>query len=173
MSNPTKIVTMCVLVMGMAGGCAAQSESKSGEATKFYRLDFVVKELDSGKVVNARTYSTSASTREANNWVCSIRTGNKVPIPTTSGSESSQYTYIDVGVNVDCKGLKEADGQLALTVIAEISSAANATRPPMIRQTKWSADVIVPLKKPTTIFTSDDVTGKGQMQLELTATPIK
>jgi hypothetical protein len=32
--------------------------------------------------------------------------------------------------------------------------------------------VIVPLKKPTVIFSSDDLTTKHQMQLELTATPI-
>jgi len=171
MFNLTKIAPMCVLGLGMACACLAQSGSPSAEATKFYRLDFVVKELESGKVVNARTYSTSASTRE--NWACSVRTGNKVPIPTIQGPGTPQYTYIDVGVNVDCKGLREADGQLALTLTAEISSAVTATQPPMIRQTKWNADVIVPLKKPTTIFTSDDVTGKGQMQMELTATPIK
>jgi hypothetical protein len=171
MFNLTKIAPMCVLGLGMACACLAQSGSKSGEAAKFYRFDFVVKELESGKVVNTRTYSTSASDREGR--TCSIRTGNKVPVPTAQGPETSQYTYIDVGVNVDCQGLREVDGQLALTLTAEISSAVGSTRPPMIRQTKWNADVIVPLKKPTTIFTSDDVTGKGQMQLELTATPIK
>jgi hypothetical protein len=32
--------------------------------------------------------------------------------------------------------------------------------------------VIVPLKKPTVVFSSDDVASKRQMQLELTATPI-
>jgi hypothetical protein len=33
--------------------------------------------------------------------------------------------------------------------------------------------VIVPVGKPTVIFSSDDVASKGQMQLELTASPIK
>jgi hypothetical protein len=32
--------------------------------------------------------------------------------------------------------------------------------------------VIVPVKKPTVIFVSDDMSSKRQMQLELTATPI-
>jgi hypothetical protein len=40
----------------------------------------------------------------------------------------------------------------------------------LIRQTKWSSNVIVPIGKPTVIFSSDDATTKGQMQLELTAT---
>jgi hypothetical protein len=38
---------------------------------------------------------------------------------------------------------------------------------------KWNAPVIVPLRKATVIFASDDPSSKRQMQLELTATPIK
>ena len=41
------------------------------------------------------------------------------------------------------------------------------------RQTKWGANVLAPLGKPTVIFSSDDLTTKGQTQLEVTATPIK
>jgi hypothetical protein len=43
---------------------------------------------------------------------------------------------------------------------------------PTIRQNRWVSTVAVPLKKPTVIFSSDDLTSKRQMQLELTATPI-
>jgi hypothetical protein len=31
---------------------------------------------------------------------------------------------------------------------------------------------VVPIKKPTTVFSSDDPSGNRKMQLELTATPI-
>jgi hypothetical protein len=43
---------------------------------------------------------------------------------------------------------------------------------PVIRQNRWSSNVVVPLKKPTLIFASDDATSKRQMQLELTAAPV-
>jgi hypothetical protein len=43
---------------------------------------------------------------------------------------------------------------------------------PSIRSNSWSSVVIVPLKTPTLIFSSDDPASKRQMQLELTATPI-
>jgi len=36
---------------------------------------------------------------------------------------------------------------------------------------EWSSNVIVPIGKPTVIFSSDDVTTKGQMQLELSSSP--
>jgi hypothetical protein len=84
-------------------------------------------------------------------------------------------TYLDVGVNIDSRVPKEIQDQFTLDVSAEISSVATGqpSTPPLIRQTKWNANVIVPTRKPTTIFTSDDPNSKRQTQLELTAVPIK
>jgi hypothetical protein len=148
-----------------AGICAAQSDN-----VKYFHLDFVVKELEGGKVINARHYSATTVTGDHS---CTIRSGNKVPVQTgSSGPDSGQYTYVDVGVNIDCRAAKELDGSLALNVSAEISSAVSAQKQPLIRQTKWSSNVIVPIGKPTVVFSSDDVTTKGQTQLELTATAI-
>ena len=147
---------------------------------RFYRLDFVVKELEGGKVLNARTYSAMASTGELppplGNRACSIRTGSKVPIPTVAGGPG-QFTYLDLGVSIDCYEIKEELPALALRVEADISSAVQESSPgsptpPVIRQNKWTSGVLVFIKKPTVLFSSDDVSGKHQMQLELTATPI-
>jgi hypothetical protein len=66
-----------------------------------------------------------------------------------------------------------------LHVGADISSIATGSEnspsnllPPVIRQNRWSSSVIVPLGKPTTIYSSDDITSKRKVQIELTATPI-
>jgi len=152
----------------MAGACLAQSAT---EEPKYYHLDFVVKELESGKVINVRSYSMTISTGNTGTFV--TRTGNKVPISTGEGAGS--LTYIDVGVNIDCRAAKEIQDQLALNISAEISSVATQSpaNRPLIRQTKWSSNVIVSVRKPTTVFSSDDPTSKGQTQLELTAIPIK
>jgi len=174
MRNKTKLAVACGAILWTAGICAAQGEGakSAAEQPKYFHLDFVVKELDSGKVVNARHYATTVATGDSAPYNCTIRTGNKVPVPTGGAIGAGQFTYIDVGVNIDCRAAKEIDGNLAISVTAEISSAATSSNPPLIRQTKWSSNVIVPSGKPTTIFSSDDVTTKGQMQLELTATAI-
>jgi len=174
---------MCLTVLMaalVAGACFAQSESaKPAEPPppKYFRLDFVVRELDSGKVLNSRAYSMTIST-DPQNRVSSIRAGSRVPVSTKSGA-SSESTYIDVGVNIDCNSAKEVQNQLALNVSADISTTANDTTVPnynpglpVIRQNKWTGNVLVPLRKATTIFSSDDASTKHQMQLELTATPI-
>jgi hypothetical protein len=160
-------VSTIIMTGIMTGTCLAQS---GREEPKYYHLDFVVKELESGKVINARAYSMTISTGDTGGF--SIRTGNKVPVSTGSGNS----TYVEVGVNIDCRAAKEIQDQLALNVAAEISSAATdppSSSLPLIRQTKWSSNVIVPIRKPTTIFSSDDPTTKRQTQLELTAIPIK
>jgi len=165
--NKTRLAIACGAIL-LTGICAAQGEDpkSSAEQPKYYHLDFAVKQLDSGKAIGARHYS--ATTAVGQKGV--IRTGNKVPVQ--AGSPTG-LTFIDVGVNIDCTAAKEIEGNLPVNVTAEISSAATASNPPLIRQTKWSANVIVPIGKPTVIFSSDDVSTKGQMQLELTATPIE
>jgi hypothetical protein len=154
----------------MGGTCSAQSETKKDESQKFYRLDFVVKEVGDGKATNSRSYSTIFSTRRPS----SIRTGSKVQYQMAQG----QYQEMDVGVNIDCQSPREIEDQLALNVVADVRSvapehtAANAASP-LLRNNKWSADVILPLRKATVIFSSDDPTSTHKMQVELTATPIR
>jgi len=81
-----------------------------------------------------------------------------------------------VGVSIDCYGIRETQTGLSVRVSADISSIPPESTVPVsgqvIRQNKWKSYVIVPLKKPAVIFSSDDLTTKHQMQLELTATPI-
>ena len=169
MISQTKLGIVFLSSIVMAGACLAQN---TGDALKYYHLDFILKELESGKVINARSYSTTVTTGVTGASV--IRSGNKVPI-STGGAGPGSLTYLDVGVNIDCRAAKEIQDQLALNVSAEISGIATEqpSNQPLIRQTKWESNVIVPLRKPTTIFSSDDPSTKRQTQLELTAIPIK
>ncbi|HUE04086.1 MAG TPA: hypothetical protein VMR62_31340 [Bryobacteraceae bacterium] len=168
MRNNNQIVIACGAILLTAGICVAQGETAKPAAgtAKYFHLEFVVKELDGGKVTNARHYTTTIVTGDHR---CTIRSGNKVPLQTGG---TSGLTYVEVGVNIDGSGAKEIDGNLALDISAEISNVAAAANPPLIRQTKWNSNVLVPIGKPTVIASSDDVASKGQMQLELTATPI-
>ena len=158
----------CLVACGLlAATCGAQNP----DGTKFYKLDFTVKDMEGARPMSSRTYSMVATTDGPNS---SVRAGSKVPIPASPGS-TQQFTFIELGVNIDCRLIKEVQNELSLNITAEISSTGEATGPAslIIRQNKWSSSVIVPLRKPTLIFSSDDVTTKRQIQLELTATPIK
>ena len=169
MRNWTKW-SLGLLALAMAAGtCLGQNV----EPTKFYKLEFVLKEVEGTKVVNSRSYSMTVPVEapgQNNAGSGSIRTGSRVPV-TNSGSG---FNYIDVGVSIDCRTLREMQSDISLYVSADISShSVEPTLPaPVIRQNKWSSTVLLPIRKPTVIFASDDATSKRQMQLELTATPL-
>jgi hypothetical protein len=150
--------------------CLGAASFAQNADVKFYKLDFVIKEVEGGKTVNSRNYSTTASTDKGT--AASIRTGSKIPMTQGTGG----FNFIDVGVNIDARNLQEMGGELGLSVSAELSTAQPQeapTMPVVVRQNRWSSHLIVPLKKPTVIFSSDDLNTKRQMQLELTATPIR
>lgn len=168
MLNTRQLLTLTLIAAVTAIPCFAQNPQAPQEPARFYKLEFVIKELDGTRVLNARTYSTTASTEERGG--CAIRTGSKIQ------TEGSAKMTVDVGVNIDCRSLKEIRNELSLAVTADVTSMAQeSTTPspyPVIRQNRWSSNVIVPIKKPTVIFSSDDTTTKHQTQVELTATPI-
>jgi hypothetical protein len=163
---------LCLVALALVAGTCLGQDAIS---PKFYKLDFVVKEVEGAKVLNARAYSVVVTTDvvSTEQHPCSIRTISKVPMSNGSGG----YGLYDLGVSVDCRSPRETPGGLTLRVDADISSVPQESTtpsnyPPTVRQNKWTSSVVVPLRKPTVIFSSDDLTTKRQMQLELTATPI-
>ena len=168
MRNKTILAAACGAVLWATGISAAQDEGakSASRQARYFHLDFVVKEIEGGKVTNARHYTTITETGDR---TCTFRSGNKVPL---QAGGSTGLTYVDVGVNIDCRAVREIDGNLAINLEAEVSNLAVSSNPPVIRQTKWSTDTLVPIGKPTVICSSDDAVSKAQMQLELTATPI-
>ena len=165
---------ICLSLAVLAGSSLGQNEkpkpADQPEPAKYYNLDFQVKEVEGGKILNSRSYSFILSS-DKNAFPSAIRMGSRVPYSTFPGSNQ----LMEVGVNIDCRFLSEMQNRLALNVTADISGAvppteAGQNQTPVLRQTKWSSGTIVTLKKPTVIFSSDDVTTKRTLQLELTAT---
>ncbi|MBN8733098.1 MAG: hypothetical protein J0L64_21360 [Acidobacteria bacterium] len=169
--------TTAVLVVCLASPMWAQEPVKEPEM-KYFKLDFVVKELDEARTVSSRTYSAMVATGRPSRG-CSIRTGTRLPIQTSpAGNPNVQVQYYDIGVNIDCNTATEMGSQLSLVVTADVSSLpagreANSTLPPVVRQNRWTGNVVVPIGKATTLFSSDDLDSKRKMQLELTVNPVK
>lgn len=190
-----KTTLLCILVLSMLALPAlirAQDDAKPAEpakavepATHFYHLVFVVQELDAaGKPVNSRTYTTNVNTDR--NFRGSVRTGSRIPIPTGSYGEASgkdgtltnvQYQYIDIGISFDLRRVVEIGREISLDLSADVSSVADALdariHHPVIRQNKWQASALIPLGKPTVVFSSDSLDSKGSLQVTVTATPLQ
>ena len=184
-----KITIICgalALALSVQHSTLAQEAAKTQETAKvpeppvhYYRLEFIAQEIGAdGKPANNRSYAGMASTGRGQGIV-SVRTGSRIPVVTGSSSGAEkQVQYLDVGVNIDARDVHEVDGLLAVQLSAEISSLATPTgvsepSTPVIRQTRWQAPVLIPLRNPTVVFTSDDLDSKGSTQLVVTATPLQ
>jgi hypothetical protein len=131
-----------------------------------------VKEVEKSKVVNSRSYSLVVTANgDHRNGV--IRTGSRVPV-NVAAMAPAQYQYMDVGVDIDTRDIRESQGQLLLHIVAEVSSLGERAEsaPPVVRRNRWESDVTVPVGKAVTVFSSDDVASTRTMQLDLKAMPI-
>lgn len=181
-----KLVLICSLLLGflvpLRPACAQDAQKadeashSSGPAAHFYRVTFVVEETGANeKPANSRTYTTTISTDR--HFRGSIRTGSRIPIATSSTSSNgpTQFQYIDIGIDFDMTNVNELDHQLSLDLSADVSSVADkdpSLREPVIRQNRWSAAVLIPLGKASTVFASDSLDSPTNLRVSMTATPL-
>ena len=159
------------LLLFVAIAAIAQEAPRPVKAPRhFYKLSYVLKESDEGKIVNQRTFVVSGSTGDVNlagKYASRLRAGSRYPV-----RDEGKTNYIDVGVNLDTT-LEEVPEGLAMDTTAEISSlggetAANGSAP-VLRQVRTNAQAVVALNKPFVLFTVDDPASRHQFQLEVTA----
>jgi hypothetical protein len=158
----------------------AQDNNTPKPPDHYYRLNLTVEQTnDAGQVTNSRSYvatiMTGAGTQE-------IRTGTKVPVISGTSNGNTEFQYIDLGVMFDVRNVKETGEKLGFTLVSEISSMAPGEKnssglnptagEPIIRSNKWNSNVLIPIGKPTVVFSADDLEDKGKMQVEVTATRV-
>jgi hypothetical protein len=158
---------------------ATQPESSEGKTKsqgwdkplEEYHLDFSLNEIEDGKKINSRQYSTNLATNEGNE----IKIGTRVPVESKEG----EFQYLDVGTSLFAR-IGEMRGQTELTVRAETSSFAmpesNSEKRdlhPIIRQLKMGGTALLPLTKTVVIGSADDPNSKREFQLEVTVTKLR
>jgi hypothetical protein len=155
----------------MVAGAFAQ-DSKSDQHTKpeehaRYRLEFVLKQMEHGKVMSTHNFTMSA---EANTGASQIRTGNRVPVDT--GGDKG-INYIDVGFNCDARIDRPGNGSsVGLDIGWELSTMpAIAGSEKLIRQVRVRSTPSVQFGKSTLVGSVDDINSMQQFELDVTVTP--
>ena len=195
-----KIITKVILALTLVSSLAAQQPAKDtadqpikdqsakkdilagreGMTENFFKLAFVMYELEDGKRTNQRDYMMIGRT---DNQPSSIRVSTKVPITTQEKGDDKQYTYIDVGLRINCSMKEQVDSGVQLHCDIEISSfirpeqIANATgnagpAAPFLRTTRTESWALLTLGKPAILTTVDDINSAKRMQIEVTATKV-
>ena len=168
-----------------AGRDDSASKPASQGTTASYRLEFILSELEDGKKVNARTYSMLA---QAGGVLNKLRVGARVPVATAafrsgdtsvSGMVNTQFQYMDVGMNIDCR-IQEHEGYLVLSTTIDSSNftqppalSASVPNQPVMHQLRVDLNTTVSLGKPALVTSVDDPSSKRQFQVQVTATRVK
>lgn len=169
------LITFTLLVAAAAVGQENKLRNDFGWARAPYRLDFVIREMDDGKVVNSRNYSMiMTSTDERGRTMGEVRAGSRIPV--NVGDKGIQY--VDVGVNINSRLYVLDSGALLLDSSIEVSSLATPEGAgqganPIIRQFRSNTTGEMTVGKASQISLLDDPVSKRRFQIEVTATKLK
>ncbi|MBZ5564829.1 MAG: hypothetical protein LAP13_20715 [Acidobacteriia bacterium] len=142
------------------------------KASDVYRVDYTIREVEGGKVLNSRKYMLMAE----EDHPARTRVGNRISIQMAP----SVSQYQDVGMNIDCR-VREREDQLLLDTTVESSavaapegsSVAISTGSPVFRRVNTTVTAAISLGKPTIVGSMDDVTSNHRYEIEVTVTQVK
>lgn len=172
-------------VMAAAALCAAAfpagaQDQKPGP--RYYEVRFAIHDNSDPAVSGVRNYTMIVAANRKG--VFSV--GDRVPVATASYEPGSagnvpttQFSYIDVGVNIECL-IAEAGSKLALQGVINMTGLERREgRPsaggpnPIIGQTKLNLDSAVDVGKPTIVAAIDDPLNARKVQVEATVTKVQ
>ncbi len=158
---------------------AKTTETEQGGAT--YRLVYTLTELDGTKRIGVQHFGmTITSTSKA----VSVKLGSKVPVATGSfnqgsGAQQTQFTYIDVGLNIRAQlsapapnGLFTLDSQVEQSGVAETVTIATVNEP-VIRQTRLENTAQMTLGKPVMLGSLDTPGSTRHLDVEVVMEAVK
>jgi hypothetical protein len=140
----------------------------------WYRLDITVNEFEDGKKTNARHYSVHINDTGDRS---STKFGTRVPVATGDKPGSSQFTYVDVGLNLNARITGERGEHNILDLAFELSSFAipeqakqNVAGVPVLRQVQATVSVPLTIMKPTSVAVLDDPNSTKRYEFEASLT---
>jgi hypothetical protein len=143
----------------------------SADSADTYRIDVMIREMQDGKPISSRNYSTLI---RDGRYIAprTIRVGSRLPVQTPGQGTN----YLDVGTNLTLRAWR-MEGQLILSMAVEVSSIApvdpasnvKVAELPVMRQLRTDQEAAIPLGKATLFNSIDDPNSNHKFQIEVTA----
>jgi len=164
------------LLAGLVPAVSGAQAPPSKPLTHSYRVTYTLTVSDGGKRTGVQhiTMTISAPTSRG-----TIKMGQKIPVATGSydadgkSGVQTQFTYIDVGLNIDANLIEEQNG-VQITSKLEQSSVApepvtiNGVTEPIIRQLVLANTSVLPLGKSVVLGSLDIPDTMRHMDIEVT-----
>ena len=169
-----RVLQVIFMVIVLMNSVAAQDKPvdkpREDRPLSFYKLEFALRELQDGKLINTRNYSMTVENGDRGN----VQVGARVPV--NSGDKGIQY--MEVGTNINCRVVGK-ENFASLNTVVEVSSFAlpeqsqNSSTPPVLRQLRANMAAVVPENKQTIIGSIDDANSTKRYEIAVTATKLK
>lgn len=145
---------------------------------KAYRLTYTITELDAGKTIGTEHLSMVVVDGQRT----TAKEGTKVPVATGSfttdnNSSQTQFTYLDVGMNIDSTVTSYDNGALLKAKveqsgIGQTSTIAGVTEP-IVSQTVFEGISFLPPGKPVMLGSVDVPNSTRRLDIAVVMDPIK
>ncbi len=161
---------------------AQPKEEGAAKSLRGYRVDYALVETQDGKRVNTRNYMVLVEEEERGNYSpASIRVGTRVPITASDKDGKATTTYMDVGLNIDCRIKPRGSDRVSLESTVEVAGlvaddqtriAEKITGAPIVRSNRSRVTAVVTLGKKTTVASYDDIHSTRTTTVEVTVTQL-
>jgi hypothetical protein len=123
-------IMLLMLIVPAYARAQQQDKTSAGESKTRLRLDIVLSEYDGSKEVENLPYTLFLESGPPAARVWSVRMGLKVPIATSAAENGAgtQYTYQDVGTDIDAAASPSGDGLYNLNISVDRSSVYPANQ---------------------------------------------
>jgi len=148
---------------------------------KNYRLTYTVSEMDGSKPIGTQHYAMILAAGQQT----ILKQGSKIPVATgsySSGTTTSsagvqtQFTYIDVGMNIDATLTAMGDGAMLKFDVAQSSAPEKTTiervEEPIIRQTELKGESLLTPGKPVVLGSVDVPGSTSHLDIEVVMQPL-
>lgn len=142
-----------------------------------YRLTYTLTESDNGKRIGVQHFAMVVVTGQQ----VVMKQGDKIPVLTgnfnkDTATQQTEFTYIDVGMNIDAT-LDRFAGGLRLRSQVDQSSAVppmanSVAQDPVIRQSRLQGTSVLTPGKPQTVGSIDIVGSTRHIDVEVIAEPL-
>lgn len=164
MTARTRLIVLAAILAPLAAAQTAQTTRSA-----VYKVDFTIRDSGDAGAKTGRKYSIMVNDRQKGTF----KVGNRIPMATGGGLGNTQFTYVDVGVNLDCF-VAEQDGRIALRTDLDLSTAVMPEKSPMpnptISQIKLNIETTLTPGKPSVVASFDDPVTSRKFEVEANVT---
>ena len=183
MKTTRQSLLLASLVCTLMLSASAQQKVEAPEKVlRGYKVEYALVETQDNKRINTRNYTVLVEEEERGNYSpASIRVGTRVPIMAANKDGQPTTTYMDVGLNIDCRIKPRGNDRVSVESTIEVASllpddqariVEKIAGAPAVRSNRSRVTAVVVLGKKTTVATYDDINSTRSTAVEITVTQL-